>query len=660
MADKIKGITIELGGDTKGFQKALKELNTETNKTQREMNEVNRLLKLDPNNTELLAQKQQLLAKATEDTKTKLQALKQAKETADKDMANGTEINQEQYRKLQREIAATEIKINSLENETKDLGSTSNKEISQMGNSFDDASKKTVSFGEVLKANVIGDAIVGGIKSLGNGVKDMATDVMESADELQALSDKTGLSAEKLQELQYVGDNVGVELDTMTGSFSKLIKNMSSASGGSGAAYEAFKKLGVSVTDSNGELRDSNEVWQEAITALGNVSNETEQTAIAQQIFGKSASELNPLIRANKDELATLTDEARKSGAIMSDETVAGVDAFGDTLDNVKKTVLGQFGSALSELTPELTKLAEEISKIDFSPIKNLVKWILDNKALVISSLAGIAAGFAAFEVVSIIQGVITAMEGMTLAQYALNLAMNLNPIGIVIALIAGLVVAFIVLWNKCEGFRNFFIGLGNTIKEIADGFVEVWTVTVPNAITTAFAWVVNKFKELWQGIKDIFSDVGDFFGSIWETIKEQFTSIGSSIGDAMGGAFKAVVNSVISFAENTINGFIRSINFALKMINKIPGVDIEPLKSLDIPKMNVGTRYLPSDMLIQAHQGEMIVPKSENPYANSGGQVMPQMGDITIPLYIDNEYKGTKTITSQQLASAGRLRTSF
>jgi len=122
MASNIKGIKIEIGGETTGFQKALKALDASTKKTQEELKSVNRLLKLNPKDTELVTQKQLLLAKAMEETKTKLKALKDAKVKADKDMSNGTEVNEEQYRKLQREIGFTGNKLKGLEQQTKELG----------------------------------------------------------------------------------------------------------------------------------------------------------------------------------------------------------------------------------------------------------------------------------------------------------------------------------------------------------------------------------------------------------------------------------------------------------------------------------------------------------------------------------------------------------
>ena len=118
MASNIKGITVEIGGDTTGLSKALKEMNTDINSTQKELKEVEKLLKLDPSNTELLAQKQKLLATQIENTKNKVSVLKDAQKQADNEIKNGTEVSEAQYRKLQREIANAEIQTKSLEEQS--------------------------------------------------------------------------------------------------------------------------------------------------------------------------------------------------------------------------------------------------------------------------------------------------------------------------------------------------------------------------------------------------------------------------------------------------------------------------------------------------------------------------------------------------------------
>ena len=114
MPGKVQGITVEIGGDTSKLTKSLKDVNSEIRGTEKELKAVERLLKLDPKNTELLAQKQKLLGNELDITKKKLEALKKAKQDADKKMKDGGNVDQEMYRKLQREIVATEQKVKSL------------------------------------------------------------------------------------------------------------------------------------------------------------------------------------------------------------------------------------------------------------------------------------------------------------------------------------------------------------------------------------------------------------------------------------------------------------------------------------------------------------------------------------------------------------------
>lgn len=125
-AGNIKGITIEIGGETTKLSKALSDVNSTSGSLQKELKEVDKLLKLDPTNTELLTQKQQLLKEAIGNTKDKLDTLKEAEKQVQEQFENG-EVSEEQYRGLQREIASTEIQLNNLEAQAQD----SNKELEQ-------------------------------------------------------------------------------------------------------------------------------------------------------------------------------------------------------------------------------------------------------------------------------------------------------------------------------------------------------------------------------------------------------------------------------------------------------------------------------------------------------------------------------------------------
>lgn len=143
----------------------------------------------------------------------------------------------------------------------------------------------------------------------------------------------------------------------------------------------------------------------------------------------------------------------------------------------------------IDKITPIVADFAEKIGPglaNGFDAMEKGLNWIIDNKDAVIAGLVGIGTAFGAFKVVTLIQSVASAMKGMTIAQYALNLAMSLNPLGLVIAAIAGLIAVFVVLWNKCEWFRDFWIGAWNSIKES--------TVNLATGIKDAF---VNGFSSL-------------------------------------------------------------------------------------------------------------------------------------------------------------------
>ena len=115
-------------------------------------------------------------------------------------------------------------------------------------------------------------------------------------------------------------------------------------------------------------------------------------------------------------------------------------------------------------------------------------------------------------------------------------------------------------------------------------------------------------FKKIWEGIKGIFGGIGEFFSGIWDKVVSIFKKVGTKIGDAIGGAFKTVINAILSFAEGVINGFIKAINFAIKMINLIPGVNIKKLDLLVIPKLADGGMLHPGQVFIAREAGPELV----------------------------------------------------
>lgn len=178
----------------------------------------------------------------------------------------------------------------------------------------------------------------------------------------------------------------------------------------------------------------------------------------------------------------------------------------------------------------------------------------------------------------------------------------------------------FKYLYDNCEGFRNF---INNIIEKVKGFFSNLWTNIKDGAkkgwegITGAFksvgTWFSNIFTKAYNGVKNAFGKITGFFKGIWDSIKSIFSKVGEVIGGAITNTVKKAVNTVLSTAVKIINGFIKAINVALSVINAIPGVNIKKLKELSVPSFDVGTDYVPEDMLAVVHKGERITPKKYN-----------------------------------------------
>ena len=403
-----------------------------------------------------------------------------------------------------------------------------------------------------------------------------------------------------------------------------------------GNLADALNWAGISEDEFNEKLADCT-TEQERQNLIADALNDTYGD------LSKRYQESNEnIIEANKAN-ADYTETVAEMGEAIEPVTTTLKEGFTGLLDEILKLVDGVDMEAFSAKIEE----AFAVIKDDVLPaIKNGLGWIIDNKDIIIAGLAGIAAGFVAFKVASIIQGVTTAMQGMTLAQYALNLAMNLNPIGIVIALIAGLVAGIITLWNNSEAFRNFFIGLWENIKNtvgvvveaVVGFFVGLWT-SITTIFSTAFSWFKSKVidpiynfvsttitnisniaKGLWTSITGIFSaafswfktkvidPVANIFSSMWsglkkgasaawEGVKSIFSAVTTFFSDIFGKAWQGVKNvfstggaifvgikdGIVSAFKTVVNGIIGGINKVIAVpFNAINGI-LSTIKNIDI-----------------------------------------------------------------------------
>lgn len=265
----------------------------------------------------------------------------------------------------------------------------------------------------------------------------------------------------------------------------------------------------------------------------------------------------------------------------------------------------------------------------------NGLKKIIDGALNIIKGLANFITGVfsgdwkKAWEgIKQVFQGVWDAIKGIVeivVAYIQLVIKVCVDVIKDIWSAIVGF---FQDLWNKIV---EIFVGIGEWFAGVFqaawDGIKNIWSSVVGwfqgvwNGIVGVFSsvasWFSGIFSSAWEGIKNAFSAVGSFFQGIWDNIKSMFTKIGTAIGDGISGAFKSVVNGVIGFAAKIINGFIDSINWAIGVINKIPGVNINKLSRIELQGLAQGG-YIgankPTPVVIgdNKSEGEIVSPISK------------------------------------------------
>lgn len=374
MADDF-GLKIGLEGE-KEFKKALSEINQSFKVLGSEMKLVSSQFDKNDQSVEALTARNTVLNKEIEAQKQKIETLKKALEYA----ATSFGENDRRTQAWQIQLNNAEAALNDMERELQQNNDALDRaagefddaekqaddfgdEVEDAGKQSDDAGDKFEKLGAVCKAAGVAiaaafAAVSAAAVAAGKALVDMAVEGAAYADTVLTESTVTGIATDKLQEYMYAAELVDVSTETLTKSMAKQIKSMKSATDGSKTMVAAYDALGVSVTDANGDMRDSDTVYWELIDALGKVENETERDALAMTILGKSAQELNPLIEAGAQRMQELGEEARNAGYVLSEDMLAAYGALDDNLQYLKVNAEGAKNALGTVLLPVLTELS--------------------------------------------------------------------------------------------------------------------------------------------------------------------------------------------------------------------------------------------------------------------------------------------------------------
>lgn len=382
---------IELGGE-KEYRRALSEINGGLRVLNSEMRLTSAQYAENANSVEALNKKSDVLNRTILTQKDKIELIKQALQDSARKYGEADKHTQDwqvslnkaltEMENMERESRDTAKAIEKLTNEeqkatreTKGLGDAAGDLTQKFGISLPEGMQNSLNSFMQIDAQslvMIGTfaALAAAIVAVTTKLVKMTIEQAKVADDILTTSTITGIGTEKLQEYAYAAELLDVSVDTLTGSQTKLIQSMGSAQRGTAETVEAFEKLGVSYTNADGSLRSAEDVFWDSIDALGQMANETERDAIAMQLMGKSAQELNPLITAGSGAMKALGQEAHEMGYILDDEALTALGALDDatrrwdnTLEGVKKQLSAQFAPAVTEALEKMTRLVKDLGE---------------------------------------------------------------------------------------------------------------------------------------------------------------------------------------------------------------------------------------------------------------------------------------------------------
>lgn len=614
--NRIKGITVEIGGDTTKLQTALKGVNTEIRNTQSQLRDVEKLLKLDPGNTELLVQKQRLLKDAVAETKQKLETLKTSAEQANQALANG-DISQDQYDALQREIIETEQRLRSLEQQA-EQSSVALQKIGAAGEKLQTVGNKISSVGQKLLP------VTGVVTGLGTAAVKTAADFDSAMSKVAAVSGATGKdfddlrskaremgaktkfsateAAEAMNYMAMAGWKTGDMLGGIEG-----VMNLAAASGEdlattSDIVTDSLTAFGLKAEDSghfadvlaaasanaNTNVSMMGETFKYCAPVAGALGFSVEDTAEAIGLMGNAGIKASQAGTSLRSIMTNLTGDVKLSGAAIGDVTIATTNADGSmrSLSAILADCRVAFGgmteaekannaealvgkNAMSGFLALMNAAPEDINKVSGAvnnckdAAKNMADTMQDNLegqiTILKSQLQELAISFGDL-LMPAVRSIVAGLQGMVNVLNAMPDGVK-RVIMIIALLVAALGPVLIVIGKTISAIGTIMTWipkLAGAISTVKGAFAALSATMMANPIAiviAAIAALVAAFIYLWNTNEEF----RQFWIRLWNEIKEVAVQFWTAVSQFLVSAWNGIRNTAVA-VWNGIKDFFSSL----------------------------------------------------------------------------------------------------
>lgn len=384
-------------------------------------------------------------------------------------------------------------------------------------------------------ALVVGAAAIG----VGASMFAVAEKTGEYAGQINDASKVTSLTTDNLQQLKYAAEQSGVSFESLTGAATKFNKTFAEASQGSKKATDSFKELGIALTD-NGEMKSSNDLFNETITKLAQMGDTGKATALGIDIFGKGFANLKPLLAEGAGGIEELKLKAQELGLVMSQESIVAGDNFADTVDTLKQA-FGSLGREVGTvMIPYMQKFADwiiknmpeikQFTKEAFESFGKAIDFVVKNLGILIPIITTTLVAIAGFNIIKTVLALMDLWKVSTIALAFANGTLNISmmPIILTVAAISGAIALLILNIDKVmKAWGNFVDSVYNTGKGLFGGFntnldspsMGRYTTSSITTNQVSSAGVTNTYGNVNVTIpaKDLkeMKDMSDFFNGV-------------------------------------------------------------------------------------------------------------------------------------------------